>query len=116
LFAYELSEDGLPEPDSFLVRTLHEIGHYEAIRRGLNVGCEFLAWAISAELLHGLGRQLPDWWTPLREKILTKRRLKWDEELVAGCLSQKCTHNSFFVNLPKQTDDPWDLARPLDSF
>jgi hypothetical protein len=85
---YEASKESC-----FFVRLLHEIGHYDAFRTGLNDKCELLAWFLAAKICPC---PIPEDWGKHRRFSLASYQLQWPQpepDDSFECAVQKCKHD-----------------------
>jgi hypothetical protein len=85
---YEASKESC-----FFVRLLHEIGHYDAFRTGLNDKCELLAWFLAAKICPW---PIPEDWGKHRRFSLASYQLQWPQpepDDSFECAVQKCKHD-----------------------
>ncbi len=76
----ELETCGLTKEEGFTMLTLHEIGHYEGFRRGLDGGHQQVAWRMAEELARTIYEDaLPDWWTRVRREEQERDRVFYEK-------------------------------------
>ncbi len=70
----------LSREEGFAIQTLHELGHYEAFRQGLNYRDEDVAWNVAESIARRVyGDTMPDYWSRVRREVQAKERLFWEK-------------------------------------
>ena len=63
----------MSKEQGFTCQTMHELGHYEAFKQGLDYKNERVAWDVAAEVVRStFGSSVPEWWTRVREDVIAK--------------------------------------------
>jgi predicted SprT family Zn-dependent metalloprotease len=77
---HALEKCGLSREEGFTIQTLHELGHYEAFRQGLDYRHEDVAWDMAENIARAVyGGILPAWWGRVRTEVRAKEKAFWDK-------------------------------------
>jgi len=73
-----LERFGMSRQQGFTCQTMHELGHYEAFKRGLDYRSELVAWDLAEEIYRSVfGSNVPDWWAWVRQEVTAKEQAFW---------------------------------------